>query len=229
MPPSQTEKPVHGYFGWLETTGISVAEHAIADFTHGLRPEEYRCIGNAVMKRRLEFSTGRHLARMAMIRLDQVPCQIPVGRDREPRWPAELAGSITHTDLWCAVSIALRSEGVASIGIDLETAEPLPHDLIDVVCTRQERLDLVAAAADARGLLAKCLFSAKESVYKAQHPMTGCFLEMHDAEVHLDLARQQFTATLQRAAADFPTGHRFEGQIRLSDGHIATAVVMRRR
>ena len=69
---------------------------------------------------------------------------------------------------------------VAAMGIDVEPAELLPPDLLEMVATPQERRRL--GDDPYRGRL---LFAAKEAVYKAVYPLDRIFLDYHDVEVDL--------------------------------------------
>ena len=69
---------------------------------------------------------------------------------------------------------------VGALGIDVEPAEYLPSELLDLVATPQERLKL--GDDPYRGRL---LFVAKEAVYKAVYPLDQTFLEHHDVEINL--------------------------------------------
>ncbi|APX14323.1 4'-phosphopantetheinyl transferase family protein [Tateyamaria omphalii] len=108
--------------------------------------------------------------------------------NRAPRWPDGLVGSITHTSQ-AALAIVTRSTAARSIGIDLEDATPLPHDLWDVVLTPAER----ARAHD--GATAKRIFSSKEAVYKAQFPITGQRLEFTDLSIQFDGSHMRVDST----------------------------------
>ncbi|HSO63883.1 MAG TPA: hypothetical protein VLQ78_02175, partial [Ornithinibacter sp.] len=92
--------------------------------------------------RRSEFATGRWCARHA---LDQVgaPQDLPLLADGRgaPRWPAGFVGSITHTPGWtgAVAAHAGRRRGIRSVGLDAETAAPLPPGVLDVIATRREQ------------------------------------------------------------------------------------------
>ena len=76
--------------------------------------------------------------------------------------------------------MAAASE-LASVGIDVEPAQPLAPALLDLVATPSEqnflRGDLLAA---------RELFCIKEAVFKACHPLDGQFLDHHDVVVQFD-------------------------------------------
>jgi 4'-phosphopantetheinyl transferase EntD len=67
---------------------------------------------------------------------------------------------------------------VHAIGIDVEPAESLPSELLDLIATPQERLNLSDDPYHGR-----LLFVAKEAVYKAVYPLDQVFLEHHDVQI----------------------------------------------
>src|SRR5438045_3856440 len=80
-----------------------------------LFPEEAIAVERAVARRRRDFSAGRWCARQALAALGISPVAIPVGPNREPRWPAGVVGSIAHSHSHCAAVVAL-SRHVAALG-----------------------------------------------------------------------------------------------------------------
>ena len=161
-----------------------------------LFPEEEAVIARAVPRRRLEFATGRACARTVLAQLGEPPVPILRGPRNEPQWPAGIAGSITHCAGYRAAAAA-RTAGVATLGLDAEPDETLPHGVLDVISLPQERTQLAALAA-ARPDTAcwdRLLFCAKESVYKAWFPLAQEWLGFDDAEIVID-AGGTFTARL---------------------------------
>jgi 4'-phosphopantetheinyl transferase EntD len=151
-------------------------------------PGEEDLIAKAVESRRREFVTARRCARDALAKLGYAPVAIGVGPKREPKWPAGLVGSITHTTGFRAAAVAPQSV-VASIGIDTEQNGPLPDGVEKLVATAAERemlaaLSLAFPATHWRRLL----FSAKESIYKAWYPLTGRWLGFEDVCLTIDPA-----------------------------------------
>jgi 4'-phosphopantetheinyl transferase EntD len=161
-----------------------------------LYPDEERCVARAVPRRRLEFATGRHCARLALARLGVAPVAIVRGERGAPRWPDGVVGSITHCAGYRAAAVA-RASDLRTIGIDAEPNEPLPRDVIDLVSLPPERARLTAlATADRDVAWDRLLFSAKESVYKAWAPLVGSFLDFDGAEITFDPAAGAFLARL---------------------------------
>jgi 4'-phosphopantetheinyl transferase EntD len=150
----------------------------------GLFPEESQCVAHAVQSRREQFSAGRWLARLAWAELGQTPVALLNDERRAPIWPAGIVGTITHTQSWCAVAVA-RQSTVQGIGADVEAATPLDAGLWERVCRPEEREFLLERPAELRGLLAKALFSAKESIYKALFPEVRLFLDFQGMRIEL--------------------------------------------
>jgi 4'-phosphopantetheinyl transferase EntD len=82
-----------------------------------------------------------------------------------------------------AIAAVGRRHDIAALGIDIEPVENLPFEL-DLIATPRERLKISSYRYGGR-----LLFTAKEAVYKAVHPLDNVFLEHHDVEVDFD-ARQ---------------------------------------
>lgn len=76
-----------------------------------LLPGEEAVVARAVEKRRLEYTTTRHLARTALGRLGLSPIAIGTGGNREPLWPAGIVGSMTHCRGYRAAAVAWGGGG----------------------------------------------------------------------------------------------------------------------
>ena len=96
-----------------------------------------------------------------------------------PQWPAGVVGSLAHDETFAA-AVAARRGAIAGLGVDVEPAEPLPEDVVDLVLTSGEMRE---TAGD--GLARRLIFCAKEAVYKAIHPLDGTSLDYHDIRVSL--------------------------------------------
>ncbi len=78
----------------------------------------------------------------------------------------------------------------------------------------------------APGLTGKVLFSAKESVYKCQYPITSKFLGFHAVEV--ELGDESFRAVFQQEAGEFKPGDVMTGRYVVEEGLVATACELAR-
>jgi len=193
-----------------------------------LFPVEAERMAKAVAKRQREFALGRRLAREGLARLGIAPTAIPMGADRSPEWPAGVVGSITHTKTWCAAAVA-RADAFVGVGLDVEMAEDLAHKLWDSICTPRDLALLDARPVGERARLAKAIFSAKESAYKAQYLVTRTYLGFMAMSVELDVDAGTFVATFEQPSGDtFVPGDVLRGRVRWTRDVVATAVVIER-
>ncbi|MEV0171530.1 4'-phosphopantetheinyl transferase superfamily protein [Streptomyces sp. NPDC050803] len=199
-----------------------------------LYPEEAAVVAQAVEKRRREFAAVRSCARRAMEKLG-VPAQPLLPGDRgAPRWPAGLAGSMTHCDGYCAAAV-VRATDLASLGIDAEPNEPLPDGVLAAVSLPGEQQRIRALTDDRPDVRwDRLLFSAKESVYKAWFPLTGQWLEFTEADIELaadpgDRPSGTFRATLLVPGPLLGDGRRlghFDGRWTVGRGLVASVVTV---
>jgi 4'-phosphopantetheinyl transferase EntD len=189
----------------------------------GLFGAEEAAIVTADSRRQAEFAAGRECAHAALAELGLPPGPVPPGPAGEPRWPAGIVGSLTHCAGYRACAAA-RAQTVAAIGIDAEPARPLPAGLIETVATGAERRRL-AELRLARPELPwdLLLFCAKEAVYKAWFPLTGCRLGFADVQAEFAVTGG-FTARVTGAASD-PAAH-VGGRWLVRDGLALTAATV---
>lgn len=168
------------------------------------QPEELACLSPAAVdKRRREFILGRVVARKAIEGLGRAPTPILVGHNREPQWPEELRGSITHAAGWAAAAVAPGARA-ANLGLDLEDSGAITPGIEGAVSDEVERRwtggDPVKVA---------LLFSAKESVFKAFHRFRREYFGFE--AVRLRWQGAGFEATLREAMGPgWPVGARVE-------------------
>lgn len=158
-------------------------------------------IQSSVRKRQAEFFCGRLAARMALEDLGYMAVEVGSGSQREPLWPAGVAGSITHNGLYAAA--AVRCAPALACGIDIETvASGESLAALTALALNGDELSLLgrqgAGASLAR--LASTVFSAKESFFKAAFPEVGRFFDFDAIALGaLDLAAGKLTFTIQEA------------------------------
>ena len=145
----------------------------------GLMAQEAPVFAAAVEKVRRASGAARIVARELLAQLGHPDWPVMKGAAGAPIWPSGVAGSLAHDDRVAIAAVANRDQ-VAAVGIDIEPAELLPADLLELVTTPPERARI--ADDPYRGRL---LFVAKEAVYKAVYPLDHTFLEHHDVEVSL--------------------------------------------
>ncbi len=211
-------------FQGLVSSGVKTEEIDPHACTGRLLAGEKEAVEGAAPTRVEQFTAGRVCARLALSQLGLATTKpIPRGEDRAPIWPEGFVGSISHTDTWCAAAVA-RAEDLRAIGIDLEPATPLKEALWRRVCTENER-DWLHGLAEP-GLKGKVLFSAKESVYKCQYPLTMKFLGFHAVQV--ELGDGTFEATFQQEAGEFQPGDVMSGRFVVEEGLVASACELSR-
>src|SRR5580704_3727844 len=193
------------------------------DLASPLFAEEEALLGRAVAERRGEFAAGRHCARQALGRLGIAPTPILRGPKREPLWPAEIVGSITHCRGYRAAAVAHAAD-LMTLGIDAEPHAALPAGVAAYVLGAAERDWLKRAPPGVHW--DRLIFSAKESVYKAWFPLTGKWLGFGDAVVSIDPKAGDFAAELTPPRHGL-TG--FSGRFLVADGLVLTAIAVPRR
>lgn len=203
---------------------IVVREARIANVTGRLFPEEEECVKAAVPKRRQEFLAGRYCAREALRKLGMEQASLPCNADRSPAWPVGVVGSITHSTDHCAVAVARHSQ-FAGVGIDLEEVSRFDQKLLPLICTERELKNLSALSAAEQRIIGTILFSAKESLYKFQYPLTRQWLGFRSVEIGLEPDAGEFQATLRTALMGRQC---YTGRYASRDDLVATAITFRK-
>jgi 4'-phosphopantetheinyl transferase EntD len=175
----------------LELPRILIAHRIITPGDeHALMPQETAALQKSVAAVRRASGAARVVARELLSQLGLPGRALPKASSGAPIWPEGVVGSLSH-DRGVAIAAIARSRDYRALGVDVEAAEPLPGDLVDLIATPRERADL---GDDARR--ARLLFAAKEAVYKAVYPLDQIFLDHHDVEV--DFSRHQATTRFGR-------------------------------
>ena len=186
-----------------------------------LFPEEEAAVRNAVPKRRAEFRAGRAYARAALAELGVAATAIAAGKDRAPVWPVTITASITHDDTYCGV-MAARTSDFSSVGIDIESAAPL-GELSPYVCSAAELEQCAQLGDTVAADVAKLIFCAKESAYKAYYALARVVLEFADVEIRLSPSDETFTASIRAGALPMPNfGRTIQGRFLALGSHVVT-------
>ncbi|MBT8442297.1 MAG: 4'-phosphopantetheinyl transferase superfamily protein [Gammaproteobacteria bacterium] len=208
----------------------------------GLFPEQVRCVLSTdfpaefvllgaerdqlvamATGRRREFIHGRSCARLALAGLGHADCPVPSGPQRAPVWPDGVVGSISHCGDAAAAAVAHRN-GIGGIGLDLEAREELDRNLLPMICRPRELATIETS--DIGLLLAKLIFSAKESVFKCIWPQVRHFVDFLDVEIEIDLDASRFAA--RPHAADLPEAlfGRLRGRVGQAEELFVTAAYL---
>jgi 4'-phosphopantetheinyl transferase EntD len=194
-----------------------------------VRQEEEALGINIVRKRRESFTAGRTCARQALRAMGMPEVPILRGREQEPIWPDGIVGSITHCDGYCAAALGYSRDFI-SLGIDAETNEPLPDDVLGLIALEAE-VDWLRRAPKSFFCWDKVLFSIKESVYKTWYPVTRCWLGFEQVAVSIEPETDSFIATVLsptsfQAPRDMLS---FQGRYLVEESLIMTAVCVPKR
>lgn len=151
-----------------------------------------KSIETSVTKRQAEFLAGRLAARNALRAIQfSRNVDIPIGRFREPVWPKEIIGAISHTDS-IAISLVKNKKKDVIVGLDIENimSEHLCNDIEPLLMSPKEN-ELLKSAPLPRSMLLSILFSAKETLFKALFREVRQYINFLDSEVTYFSSKQQ--------------------------------------
>jgi 4'-phosphopantetheinyl transferase EntD len=192
-------------------------------------PEEEPLIAKSVVKRRNEFITVRHCARIALRELGVPPVPILKGDKGEPCWPDGVVGSLTHCTGYRGAVVG-RSIVVRSVGIDAEPHDVLPQGVLDSISLPGERSEMQNLSAGLHW--DRILFCAKEATYKAWFPLTKRWLGFEDAHITFDVdgpgsaGRFVSRILIDGSALSGPPLTALRGRWSVERGLVLTAIVL---
>jgi 4'-phosphopantetheinyl transferase EntD len=144
-------------------------------------------VARSVHKRQAEFYFGRLAARQALEALGISSVDIGVGASRQPIWPVDVIGSISHTHTYAA-AVALRRGECSGVGIDLEhMAGPDASAALATTAVGANELRYLETLTRLwpMNMLLTAVFSAKESLFKAAFNEVGRYFDFSAAHVFL--------------------------------------------
>ena len=192
----------------------------------------------AVPKRKAEFIAGRYCARRA---IEQLPNHsnvqatasdaIGIGEKRQPLWPPNLTGSITHSHGFAAAAVASTAT-IRSVGIDSEQFinSKTAHNVSSHILTASElNVDKPSRRENFEQYLT-LVFSAKESIFKCLYPLVHQYFDFKDAVIEIgETTTNQFAFTLQKQlTAEFCQGYSGTGIYQVTNDFVHTAIVLNR-
>jgi enterobactin synthetase component D len=193
----------------------------------GLQLEMPYQLRGASSQRKQEFLAGRMCVGAAAALLGLDLTYLPIGPGRGPTWPLGLTGSISHSK-GLALACVGMIEKVRSIGIDTE--ELLSNETISNIKSTishecEQQLIARIAAAFSEELAFTVLFSAKEALFKAVHPISQTFFDFKDATMtSLSLKDQTFSFEIHESVPLKGLANNFQGRF-LTEGNTLISVL----
>lgn len=132
-------------------------------------------VAAATRKRRLDFLAGRLAARQSLRAHGREDWQLGIRPGRDPDWPPGITGSLSHCQN-NALAVSATTSRVRGMGVDIEALAGTQalEAIRKTVATKAEFCCLRDEGAIRDPLIAATLlFSAKESLFKSVHPLTG--------------------------------------------------------
>ena len=169
-------------FPELNTPGFVAGWALLGDLQGELDPAEWQDISTASTARQRDFIAGRRLARAISTTLELPPHPLRRGEDRSPVWPCDRAGSLSHGKTLCAAAIGKRDE-IRSVGIDIESVGRVEPKLWPTLFTEREATYFASLKSDQVARETTLFFSAKETFYKCQYPVTHSWVGFQDVEI----------------------------------------------
>lgn len=137
----------------------------------------------SVNKRRAEFIAGRYMAKLCLKHLSVVNYNVDIGTHREPIWPLDIIGTISHS-VDQAVSLVAKRTSYRFVGIDIErfinkrNAQYIGFSIYD-----QYEFSLLLEQGFSDSVITTLIFSAKESLFKAIFPYIKQYIDFECARV----------------------------------------------
>ena len=208
-----------------ELTGpdLAIAWAPLEALSGDPHPDEWEDIASAAPNRQKEFAAGRLLARALSEQLGLPPAPLRRGEDRAPLWPDDRAGSLSHCDTLCAAAVGKRS-AVQSVGVDVETIGRVEEKLWPTLFTEKEAGYFSSLAPDTVALETTLFFSAKESFYKCQYPLTREWVGFQDVEIRRTDKHSLAIAPTRGAANAWHSA--LIHTVEISESHVATVMML---
>lgn len=175
--------------------------------------------------RKSEFLLGR----LCAFKAHELHCgtellSLPISSKRSPEWPINVIGSITHNQFWVGAAVS-KSHSLIGIGIDFEVMGRTKLELARYIRSPK---DLKIHESFSENELLTLIFSAKESLYKALHPVAKCFFGFEAAAVkEINIHNGTFKIELiSNISPNFgPLGRfQFEGRFKIEEESCLTVL-----
>jgi 4'-phosphopantetheinyl transferase EntD len=162
----------------------NVAPYGVLVAARRIRPGDEAAFADPRPGARVEVRRASGAARIAARRLlDELGADreaaLPRSPSGAPLWPPGVVGSLAHDNSF-GLAAAARRGRLVGLGVDVEPAEPLPREIVEMVLSPSEQRETKND-----GVSQRLVFVAKEAVYKAVNPIDGLWLDFSDIEIRL--------------------------------------------
>ena len=170
-------------------------------------------VKKSVIKRRAEFLAGRYCSLKALGMIGEFPDFIPVGKKREPIWPAGVLGAISHTTA-CATTVVTNDPEIKGLGIDIENL--VGTETMEKICSHIMPLE-AGNILEQNGISQEeaftLIFSLKESFFKAAYPQVQRYFDFDAVKVlSFDVIRQEIEfEVVENLSPSIQPGMRVDG------------------
>ncbi len=188
--------------------------------------DEILAIQQASPDRIIEFLNGRNTAHLALNKLKFINnSPILIGKNREPLWPENTIGSITHCLGYCAAAVAYK-KNIIGIGIDAELNSKINKNIIPTTQTPIEQSRNIKLQLSHHDVcINKIVFSAKESTFKFIYPFIQHYISFNDIEIHLNTETKSFSISfIKKELYSKFMNSKIIGKFDYNDTHIVTSV-----
>ena len=215
---------IHPLLTDLTGPDLAIAWSPLEALSGDPHPDEWEDIASAAPNRQKEFVAGRQLARALSDQLGLPPAPLRRGEDRSPIWPNDRTGSLSHCDTLCFAAVGKRS-AVQSVGVDVETIGRVKQKFWPTLFTEREADYFSSLAPETVALETTLFFSAKESFYKCQYPLTQKWVGFQDVEITRADSHALTIAPTRGAAQAWHAApiHTVE----INESHVATVMLLR--
>ena len=214
---------IHPLLPDLTGPDLAISWAPLEALSNDPHPDEWEDIASAASNRQKEFAAGRLLARALSDQLGLPPAPLRRADDHSPVWPADRTGSLSHCDALCAAVVGKRN-AVQSVGVDIETIGRVEQKLWPTLFTEREASYFSSLAPDTVALETTLFFSAKETFYKCQYPLTQEWVGFQDVEIRR--TDQQLLAIAPTCGAAQAWHAAPIHTVEINESHVATVMLL---
>lgn len=127
-------------------------------------------ITSSVKQRQAQFIAGRYMAKFCLKQMDTKEHNLEIGSHREPIWPVEFIGAISHISNQ-TIAVVAKRKSYNYVGIDIENVLDSTTTInIATIIHNQHERTLFCKHGISDTVATSIIFSAKESLFKAVFP-----------------------------------------------------------